>query len=89
MKPWIETAEATEWMATGDSRETSPQIMEAIAFFARNKQEAETLWNGDGLSEICNPTDLWERVTGNGRREASDFCWGSAGHDWWNQIKNA
>ena len=80
---WNESTEATAWIATADSRETSIEIMKAIAFFARNKDEAERLWNGDGFGEICHLSDLWEHVTKNGRRNASEFCWGAAGKHWW------
>jgi hypothetical protein len=78
--------EAADFIATADSRETSPEIMEAIAFFARNKAEAEALWNGGGLGKICNPHDLWERVTKNGLRDADEFFWGAAGNGWWPLI---
>jgi hypothetical protein len=87
MTKWHETAEAVAWVATGDTRETSREIMEAIAFFAANLDEAEALWNGDGFGTICHETDLWERVTGNGRRYSSEFCWGSAGRNWWTFIR--
>jgi hypothetical protein len=81
-----ETAEAAAFIASADSRETSPKIMQAIVFFARDLVEAEALWNGDGFGHICHPSDLWEHVTGNGRIDPSEFCWGAAGHDWWAQI---
>ncbi|MGI4815543.1 MAG: hypothetical protein ACRYGG_19705 [Janthinobacterium lividum] len=60
--------------------------MEAIAFFAHDNAEAVALWEGDGFGDVCSPTDLWEHVTGNGRRDASEFVWGAAGRDWWRQI---
>ena len=80
---WNKTQEADDFIATGDSRETSKEIMEAIAFFARGKAEAEKLWEGEGFGTICSPTDLWEHVTGNGRRDPSEFCWGASGSHWW------
>jgi hypothetical protein len=83
MTKWNETQEAADFIATGDSRETSREIMEAIAFFARNQDEAEALWNGDGFGTVCLPTDMWEKVTKNGLRDASDFCWGASGSRWW------
>jgi hypothetical protein len=81
-----ETAEAAAFIASADSRETSPKIMQAIVFFARDLREAEALWNGDGFGCICHPSDLWEHVTGNGRIDPSEFCWGAAGTKWWHQI---
>lgn len=83
MTKWNETQEAADFIATGGSRETSPEIMKAIAFFARNKEEAEALWNGEGFGRICHPTDLWEHVTGNGLRNPEEFCWGASGFLWW------
>jgi hypothetical protein len=87
MTKFRETQEGTDFIASADSRETSREIMEAIAFFARNLAEAEALWNGDGFGVVCHPSDLWEHVTGNGRREASEFCWGASGSRWWDEIK--
>ena len=82
MTRFNETDEGRAFIATGDSRETSPEIMEAIAFFARNTAEAEALLNGDDLGEIANPSDIWEHVTNNGLRDASNYVWGEAGADW-------
>lgn len=86
MTKFSETTEGAAFIATADSRETSPEIMEAIAFFARNAAEAEALWNGDGFGVVCHPSDLWERVTGNGSREPTEFCWGAAGRNWWSHV---
>jgi hypothetical protein len=83
MSKWHETAEAAAFIATGDSRETSPEIMQAIAFFARNLTEAEALWEGEGFGTVCNPSDFWERVTHNGCRDPNEFFWGVAGRNWW------
>lgn len=82
-----DTTAAAEFIATADSRETSPEIMQAIVFFARSTGEAEALWNGDGFGDVCNPSDLWERVTGNGARAADEFCWGAAGAKWWDHLR--
>lgn len=82
MTKFYETDEGRAFIASGDSRETSREIMEAIAFFARNVDEAERLWNGDGLGEIANPTDIWEHVTRNGLRDAAGYVWGAAGSNW-------
>ena len=82
-----ETPEGQAFIISGASRETSPEIMESIAFFARDASEAEDLWNGDGFGRICNPIDLWESVTGNGHRASTDFVWGEAGRAWWHNIE--
>ena len=88
MSFWHETQEEEDFIATGDSRETSREIMEAIAFFARNLDEAEKLWNGDGFGYVCTPTDFWEHVTRNGARDPEDFVWGTAGKHWWDHIQD-
>ena len=79
---FCETDEGRAFINSADDRETSPEIMEAIAFFAKNTREAEALWNGEGLGEIATLMDIWERVTGNGFRESGDYVWGGAGSDW-------
>jgi hypothetical protein len=86
MTKFNETDEGRAFIATGDSRETSKEIMDAIAFFARNIDEAEALWNGDGLGQIANPSDICEHVTRNGLRDATDYVWGAAGANWAAEI---
>jgi hypothetical protein len=86
MTKYNETDEGQAFVQTGESRETSPEIMKAIAFFAKNNAEAETLWNGDGFGLICHPTDLWEHVTKNGLNEPTDYFWGASGSRWWADI---
>lgn len=82
MTKFNETDAGLAFIATGKSRETSTEIMEAIAFFARDIDEAEMLWNGDGFDKIASLSDIREHVTRNGLRDASDFCWGAAGENW-------
>ena len=54
MPDFTDFAETT---AAADSRETSSEIMQAIAYFERDLSEAEALWAGDGfgvrLDELC------------------------------------
>ena len=87
MTNFSDTIEGRAFVATADSRETSEEIMEAIAFFARDEVEATALWNGDGFGIVCHETDIWERVTGNGLRDATEFVWGAAGSGWWDAIR--
>lgn len=89
MAPFRDTDEAEAFIATGNSRETSREIMAAIAFFARDLAEAEALWNGDGFGRVCHPSDIWERVTKNGRNDPTDFAWGAEGENWWKAIEGA
>jgi len=71
----------TAFIATAAARETSPEIMEAIAFLARNEAEAVQLWE-IGYSPAGDVADVQEIVTKNGRLDAEDFCWGAAGSRW-------
>ena len=79
--PWHDTYAATDWRATADSRETSPEVMAAIAFLARNEAEAEALWNGDGFGVVCHASDLWEAATKNGTIDAETLYWGGRRFD--------
>lgn len=83
-----DTPEAAAFIASADARRTSPEIMQAIVFFARNLDEAERVWDGE-FGIVCHALDIWERVTQNGRRDPTDYCWGEAGNDWWSAIEKA
>ena len=75
-----DTYAADDWRATADSRETSPEVMAGIAFFARDMAEAEAVWNGD-MAGICHPSDLWEAATSNGLIDAETLYWGGRRFD--------
>lgn len=81
MTKFQETTAAAAFIATGASRETSPEIMTAIAFFARNLDEAEKIWDGD-YAGLCYLSDIVEHVTNNGLRDASNYYWGASGNAW-------
>jgi hypothetical protein len=85
MTKFNETDVGQAFIASGASRETSPEIMEAIAFFARDEAEAEDFWNGDFRDRVT-PLDIWENVTNNGLHDAEDFCWGAAGSRWFSEL---
>lgn len=76
MTAFRHTDAADQFIATADSRETSREVMQAIAFFARDAAEAEALWNGDGLGQIAHLNDIWEHATGNGRVSDEGLFWG-------------
>jgi hypothetical protein len=76
MPKFNETAAAANFIATADSRNTSKQVMQAIAFFARNEAEAIALWEGDGIGTIANLSDIWEHATGNGQIDDTELMWG-------------
>ena len=81
MTKFIETTEARAFIATANSRETSPEVMTAIAFFARDEAEAEAIWSGDAIGTACTLLDIWKNATSNGARNAN-LCWGSEGDRW-------
>ena len=85
MSNFYDTDAGAEFIATANSRNTSPEIMEAIAFLARNAAEAEAIWEGDRLGE-SELLAIWEHATGNGFRDASALFWGAAGNDWAQHI---
>lgn len=68
------------FLQTADSRETSPELMEAILHVSGwNEAEAVRVWESPTEAEMIA---IWERVTNNGLIDAAEFCWGSAGSDW-------
>lgn len=81
MAKFNETLSGQIFIDSAASRETSPEIMEAIAFFARNSEESEAIWQGD-MAGLVHLNDIWENVTGNGGVDATRFVWGSAGDQW-------
>lgn len=84
MTQFHNTDAAAQFIASADSRSTSREIMEAIVWFARDLDEAEALWDGDGLGVVANLSDIVERVTNNGMYDADGFFWGAAGNQWAN-----
>lgn len=85
MTKFTETDAAADFIASANSRETSRDVMEAIAFFARDKKEAEDIWNGDFPSGLTF-LDIWENATSNGTRDA-DLCWGDNGDAWADEFQ--
>lgn len=71
--------EREQFVSESDSRETSPEIMNAIADLADSYDEAVAIWE-DGHS-WCIPA-IVEKVTKNGMYETTDFVWGAAGETW-------
>ena len=76
MTKFNETDAAAAFIATANSRETSKEVMEAIAFFARDEAEAVALWEGSGIGVVANLSDVWERATDNGRDDDEELMWG-------------
>lgn len=76
MTRYYDTQAAVEFIASANTRETSREVMEAIAFFARSTEEADALWNGDSIGKIANLSDIWENATNNGSRDDEELFWG-------------
>lgn len=69
----------TDFISTADSRETSVEIMEAILAVAGSQSAAVRVWDEPTYEETLA---VWERVTKNGLRDSTDYCWGAAGSAW-------
>lgn len=81
MTKFNETQAAADFIASADSRETSREVMQAIAFFARDEAEAEAIWNGDAIDVACTLLDIWENATNNGANDVN-LNWGVNGDSW-------
>ena len=73
-----DTDAAAEFIATADSRNTSPEIMRAIAHYATDAAEAVALWDGSGWSWGWGTgiDHIAHRATDNGRLHGADLHWG-------------
>lgn len=60
-------------------RETSKEILLAIAYIAANYTEAQAIWLNPRLEHIQK---IKRRVTENGRIQATAFRWGTMGTHW-------
>jgi hypothetical protein len=71
----------SSFVETAQSRETSPELMDAI-FHVANEDEAvaERIWR-DGPTS-AEQVAIIEIVTRNGMYETTDFYWGDEGNDW-------
>ena len=74
---------AVAFVATADSRETSPEIMQAIAGLARDEDDASRIWDEPTEAEALS---IWETVTKNGLRASKSFFWGAAGERWATEL---
>lgn len=64
-----------DFIASGDSRNTSKEVMEAIARLAVNMAEAELIW-ANGYSENVSEQDVIDEATDDGRLDPSGLFWG-------------
>lgn len=76
--------EIEAFLGSADSRETSDEIMEAIAWLASgNFKRAVRIWEDPTEEERLA---IWEYVTKNGLHPANGFFWGAAGRRWASEI---
>lgn len=76
MTKFRDTDSAAAFISTAASRETSKEVMQAIAFFARDEAEAVALWDGDAIGTVANRSDIWENATNNGKIDDTELFWG-------------
>ena len=76
-KPEADTIDA--FLDSADARGTSVDLLRAIWQVARGPADANRVWEAPTEAEVVA---IVEVVTGNGRTETSDYCWGAAGCDW-------
>jgi hypothetical protein len=69
----------SDFLSSVDSRETSPEILEAISRLARDDAEAVAIWEAPTYEHALA---IWELVTNNGLRDSTEYFWGSAGSRW-------
>ena len=65
-----------------DSRETSREILEAIAKRAVDYREAVRIWEDPASLNDSELIALWEAITGNGRITSGSLYWGGEGTHW-------
>jgi len=74
----METIE--QFMNSSDSRQTSQEILEAIAIQSDRERSQADIWDAQTYQEALA---IWERVTDNGRRDSADYLCGEAvGNNW-------
>ena len=78
------TAEGADFIASADSRETSREIMEAIAAFAGDLQAAEYIWEEGPVNfDDESLRAFLDTITHDGQGVAlEDTCWGAEGSGW-------
>ena len=64
-----------------DSLETSVEIIEAIGYITDDdEQDMMAIWESPSVEEL---RAIWERVTGNGLKDSTDYFWGEQGSNWY------
>jgi len=71
--------EIEQCLSSSDSRQTSPEILEAIVRQSDSARSPADIWDAPTYPEALA---IWERVTDNGLRDSADYLWGEAGDAW-------
>ena len=72
------------FLTSGDSRETSQEIINAIWSISNKTDiDAERIWENPNPDELLA---IWETVTKNGLLLATDFAWGASGYQWGESV---
>lgn len=87
IRDYRDSDEAAAFIATGDSRGTSREIMCAIVGFVDSTEEAEIMWQ-EGLCDWDDASAFVfvNVVTADGRDDPRGFCWGVNGSDWMREF---
>ena len=64
-----------EYEQLADSLRTSEEVLEAIMDLETEDRGYRSIWDDPTREEVIA---IWERVTGNGNRDAQDFFWGDS-----------
>lgn len=72
-----------QFVSESDSRETSPEILKAIATIARDYDEAVRIWEEPTEEELER---IYNLVTEDERYHPTEFVWGAVGTHWADSI---
>ena len=75
MALFCDTVDGAAFIATADSRNTSPEVMQAIAFVANSAAEAVAVWEGADHDPLYSDSDFYAIATENGRLNGADLRW--------------
>jgi len=79
----VETIE--QFMNSSNSRQTSPEILEAIAIQSDSARSPADIWDDPTYPEALA---IWEIVTNNGLRDSAEYLWGEMGSVWADVLLN-
>ena len=75
MTLFVHSEDGVAFIASAAVRQTSPEVMKAFAWLARDEADAEQLWEGTGFSGVLTLFDVVEAATTKPRRKATNLLW--------------